>query len=373
LSFVLLVGAGLVLLSLNRIRTGSPGFSTDGVLNTAVNLLAAGYDVPRAKNLQDALIDRVQAMPGVELAAYARVTPFSYRGYTSAAIAINGYEPGPNERPTLEYNEVGPAYFATMGIPLLSGREFTRADNETSPPVAIVNDVMAAQYWHGQDPIGQRLGVNGKSLEIVGAAKVSKYRSILETPRSFFYVPLRQNFSPMVGLNIRSRQPADVIAKGLAREVRALDPELAPYDVITLREQLERATSSQRVAVPLLGVFGTLAVLLAAIGLYGVMSYAVSQSTRELGLRMALGARASDLLGIVISQGLWLTASGVIAGTAIALGGTRVLGYLLYKVSPRDPLAFGSAFLVMMFASPRSVFPPRLAGNAHRPGARLKE
>jgi len=174
-----------------------------------------------------------------------------------------------------------------------------------------------------------------------------------------------------VALNIRTRQPADVIAKGLAPEVCALDPELAPYEVITLSEQVERATSSQRVAVTLLGVLGTLAVRLAAIGLYGVMSYAVSQSTRELGLRMALGARRSALLGVVMSPGLWLTASGVIAGTGIALGGTRLLGYLLYKVSPRDPLAFGSAFLVMMYVrSPGGEFSPRLAGNAHRPGAR---
>jgi len=176
-----------------------------------------------------------------------------------------------------------------------------------------------------------------------------------------------------VALNIRTRQPADVIAKGLAREVCALDPELAPYEVITLSEQVERATSSQRVAVTLLGVLGTLAVLLAAIGLYGVMSYAVSQSTRELGLRMALGARRSDLLGVVMSPGLWLTASGVIAGTGIALGGTRLLGYLLYKVSPRDPLAFGSAFLVMMFAALAASFLPAWRATRTDPVRALRE
>ena len=351
LSFVLLVGAGLVVLSLEKIRTASPGFSIDGVLNTAVNLMATGYDTQRAKNFHDAFMERVQAVPGIESAAYGRVIPLGYRSYSEASIAVEGYEPARNEQPILEYNEVGPSYFATMGIPLISGREFTRADSETSPPVAIVNEVMVAQYWHGEDPVGKRFQVNGRWMQVVGVAKVSKYRSILETPKAFFYVALRQNFAPTVGLNLRTNQPADTIARALAREMHALDPDLAPYDVSTMRERVERSTSAQHAAVMLLGIFGSLAVVLATIGLYGVLSYAVSQSTRELGLRMALGARASDLLRIVMSQGLSLTATGVVIGAAIALGGTRLLGYLLYRVSPLDPLAFGSAFAVMMFAA----------------------
>lgn len=351
LSFVLVVGASLVVLSLNKIRTGSPGFSMDGVLNTAINLLGSGYDTQRAKNFQDAFMLRVRALPGVESAAYARVTPFSYRTYASAAIAVDGYQPASNEQPTLDYNQVGPDYFRTMGIPLISGREFTEADNENSPTVAIVNQSMVTQYWRGENPVGKRLQVNGRWLQVVGVAKVSKYRSILETPQPFFYVPLRQNFAPTVGVNIRTSQPPELIARALAREVHALDPDLAPYDVITMREQVDRATSSQRMAVALLSVFGGLAVLLAAIGLYGVMSYAVSQSTRELGVRMALGARASDLLRIVMSQGLSLTAAGLMVGAVIAIAGARLLGYLLYKVSPHDPLAFASALAVMIVAA----------------------
>jgi len=373
LSFVLLVGASLVVISLNRIRTGSPGFSTDGVLNTTINLIAAGYDEQRAKTLQDELMDRVLAMPGVESAAYARVTPFSYRTYADAPIAVDGYEPGPNEQPTLEYNQVGPAYFATMGIPLISGREFTRADNETAPPVAIVNDVMVAQYWKGENPVGKRLQANGHWMQVVGVARVAKYSSILESPRPFFYVPLRQNFSPSVGLNIRTQRPADAIGRMLAREVHALDPDLVAYDVITLREQVERASSSQRIAVTLLSVFGGIAVLLAAIGLYGVMSYAVSQSTRELGVRMALGARGTDVLRIVMSQGLRLTAFGVIVGTAIALAGTRLLGYLLYGVSPRDPLAFASAFAVMILAAAAACLLPALRATRTDPVRALRQ
>jgi predicted permease len=345
----------------------------DGVLNTAINLMASGYDTQRARNFQDSLMERVQALPGVESAAYARVTPFSYRTYTAAPIAVDGYQPAPNEQPTVEYNEVGPDYFHTMGIPLISGREFTRADNEDSEPVVIVNDVMVKQYWQGENPIGKRLEVNGRWLQVVGVAKVSKYRSILETPQAFFYVPLRQNFAPTVGVNIRTQQPPDAIARALAKEIHALDPDLAPYDVITMRQQVERATQSQHVAVTLLGVFGALAVLLAAVGLYGVMSYAVSQSTRELAVRMALGAHTADLLRIVLSQGLSLTGAGVIAGAIIALAGTRLLGYLLYQVSPRDPLAFAAAIAIMLLASVTACLLPALRATRTDPVRALRQ
>jgi predicted permease len=346
LSFVLLVGAGLVIQSLQRVRTASPGFSTQ-VLSTAVNLFAAGYDLPRARSFQDELLERVQALGGVESAAFSRITPFSYRTYSSTPIAVDGYQAAPDEQPMVDYDEVSPGYLTTMAIPLVSGREFTRSDDETAPLVAVVNETMAARYWRGGDPVGRRLQVRGRWTQVVGVARDAKYENLLEAPRPFFYVPLRQNFSTQVGLNIRTRLGPEALAPALAREVHALDPDLAAHEVITMREQVDRKTSSQRVAFILLGVFGALALLLAAVGLYGVMSYAVSQSTRELGLRIALGARASDLLRLMVSNGLALTAAGVLVGTGAALASTRLLGYLLYKVSPRDPLAFGAALVVM--------------------------
>ena len=192
LSFVLLVGAGLLFQSLRGVQRTSPGFLTEGVLTTGIDFIAAGYDPQRARNFQDELIDRVQALGGVESAAFVRVAPFSYRSYSSAAIAVDGYQPAPDEQPTVDYNEVGPGYLATMGIPLVSGREFTRADNETAPPVAVVNEAMAAQYWRGQDPVGQRLQVKGRWIQVVGVAKMSKYRNLMETSKPFFYTPLRQ-------------------------------------------------------------------------------------------------------------------------------------------------------------------------------------
>ena len=358
LSFVLLVGAGLLIQSMQAIRHANPGFSTQGVVTTSVDLFTAGYDPQRAKLFQDELIDRVQSLGGVESAAFSRQTPFTYRSYSSAAIAVDGYDAPLDQQPSADYNEIGPGFLATMGIPLVSGREFTRADNETAPPVAIVDETMAAQFWRGLDPVGRRVQVKGTWMQIVGVARTAKYRNLLEAPKPFFYVPLRQNFSASAGLQIRTPQSTAALAPALVREIHALDANVAPGELITMREQVERTTASQRVAFTILVVFGGLALMLAAIGLYGVMASTVSQSTRELALRMALGAGASDLLQLVLSKGLLLTAGGVALGVVAALEATRLMGYLLYKVSPRDPLAFAWAVAVIAIASLTACFVP---------------
>lgn len=358
LSFVLVVGASLLLLSLRKIRTSNPGFSTYGVLTTGIDVASAGYDLQRAKNFQDALVDRVTSLPGVESAAIARATPLGLGTFSETRIAIDGYAPPPDEIPTVEYNEVGPAYFATMGIPLVSGREFTRSDDETHALVAIVNETMVAKYWRGRDPVGQRLQVKGKWATVIAVAKDSKYYSIREDPKAFFYVPRRQNFSQLGSLNIRTPLSPALIALALAREVHALDPDLAPSEVITMQEQLARSTAPQEVALTLVGLLAGLALLLTAVGLYGVMSYAAMQSAREMGVRMALGAEPSSLLRLILSRGLLLTAGGVFLGAAIALGLTRLIGNFLYRVSPRDPLAFAAAFFIMVVTAAAACFLP---------------
>ena len=358
LSFVLLVGAGLLMLSLQRIRSASPGFSTQGVLVTGIDLVGPGYDAPRATLFQDELMLRVQALPGVESAAFARVTPLGYGTFSSAPISVEGYLPPPDQQPKVEYNQVGPGYFSTLGIPLISGREFTLNDNESAPLVAVVNETMAEKYWQGRNPIGQRLQVKDQWMEVVGVVKTAKYESVRELPKPFFYVPLRQNFAINVALNLRTRLAPEKVAAVLAQEVHALDANLAPYEVITLQEQLDRSTSAQRVAVTLTSILGGLALLLAAVGLYGVISYSVSQNTRELGLRMALGARPSDLFRLVISHGLALTAGGIVLGAGVALASARLLGYLFYRVNPHDPLVFASAFLVLTAVSLLACFLP---------------
>jgi predicted permease len=348
-SFVLLVGAGLLLASLQRIRAASPGFSEDGVLTTTVNLFAAGYDSTRAKVFAGELLDRVRAIPGVESAALAATPPFSPGApYASGPIAVDGYAPARDEQPVADFNPVTPGYFGTLGIPLIRGRDFTRADDDTTAPVAIVSETMAATYWPTRDPIGTRLRARDRWMQVVGVVKDIKYESLLESPRPLFYVPMRQARSPVFAMHVKTRSGPATFAPALIGAMHSLDQNLAPYEVISLREQVARSTSTQRIAVTLLGVFSSLALLLAAIGLYGVMSYAVSQSTRELGLRLALGAEPRQVLRLVMACGLALTTLGIAFGVATALGTTRLLGDLLYHVSPRDPLAFASALVLMV-------------------------
>jgi ABC-type antimicrobial peptide transport system permease subunit len=256
---------------------------------------------------------------------------------------------------------------------LVSGREFTRADDEKVALVAVVNETMAGQYWRGKNPIGERVQAKGRWMQVVGVAKDSKYESVREAPKPFFYVPLRQNFSVDGDLYIRTPLSPETMSAALLGEVHALDPNLALYEVMPLQELVNRSTSPQKAAVILVGVLGGLALLLAAIGMYGVMSYAVSQSRRELGLRMALGAGAANLLRLVLSRGLALTAGGVLLGAAVALGLTRLLGNLLYKVSPRDPLAFGSALVVITIASFAACFLPAWRATRVDPARVLRD
>jgi predicted permease len=256
-----------------------------------------------------------------------------------------------DQQPTAEYNEIGPGFLSTLGIPLISGREFTRADNESGPLTAIVDETMAAQFWRGADPVGRRVQVKGRWMQIVGVARAAKYHNLLETPKPFLYVPLRQNFSATAALQIRTAQAPAALAATLASEIHALDGNVTPGELISMREQVDRTTAAQRIAVTILVVFGGLALVLAAVGLYGVMAATVSQNARELALRLALGAEASDLLRLVLSKGLVLTAIGVAVGGLAALQLTRLLGYLLYQVSPRDPAAFAFAGAIVAGAA----------------------
>ena len=357
LSFILLAGTGLLLQSLIKMRNASPGFNTN-VVDSVVDLFSAGYKLDRAKIFHTQLLDRVRTLPGVESAALTRVIPFSYNVFSSAPIEVDGYQPPPNEQPTVEYIEVTEDYFTTLGIPIVSGREFMRTDDENVPPVAIINETMAAKYWPGKNPVGQRLKAKDRWLQIVGTAKNSNYRTKTETPVPLFYVPLRQNFRVQNTLLIRTPETPGAMMKALAREIHALDPNLAPLITDRLQDQIDEISYSQRLAVTLVALFGAMALFLAAIGLYAVMSYTVSQGTRELGLRMALGAGVKDLLRLVMSRGLRLTAAGIVIGIVAAVMLTRLMADLLYKVSPRDPIVFGTAFIILIVVAFIACFVP---------------
>jgi predicted permease len=347
LSFVLLAGTGLLLQSLQRMQNASPGFSTDVIVSGA-DLFSAGYNLERAKAFHTQLLDRTREIPGIESATLSRLVPFGYGVFSSAPLEIDGYQPAPDEQINLSYNEVAEDYFKTLSIPIVAGREFQRTDDEKAMPAAIINETMAAKYWSGKDPVGQRFKLRDRWLQIVGVAKNVNYENKLELPRSFFYVPTRQNFFVSNYLLIRTRETPGAIRNALAREVKALDPNLAPSAPFVVAEQVDRKGYTQRLATTLIAIFGAMALFLAAIGLYGVMSYSVSQGTRELGLRMALGAGAADLVQMVVVRGLRLTIAGILLGGIVALMLTRLMGNLLYKVGPRDPIAFGFALIVML-------------------------
>jgi len=372
LSFVLLAGTGLLLQSLQRMQKTSPGFSTDVIVASA-DLVSAGYNLERAKAFDTQLLDRVREIPGVESVTLSRLQPFSYGVFSTAPLTIDGYQTAPDEQLNSSYLEVGEDYFKTLGVPIVAGREFQRTDDENAVPVAIINETMAAKYWPRKDPIGQRLKVKDRWLQIVGVAKNVKYENKLELPRTFFYVPMRQNFLVSNALLIRTRETPGAIRAALAREVHALDPNLAPTAPFRVQEQVDRKGYTQRLAATLVAIFGAIALFLAAIGLYAVMSYFVSQSARELGLRMALGANARDLLRLVVSRGLKLTAAGIVIGGIAALILTRLMGNLLYKVSPHDPLAFGSAFGVITIASLAACFLPAWRATRIDPVQALRE
>jgi len=300
---------------------------------------------------QAELIDRVRAISGVQSADFSTLTPFSYASGASAPIAVDGFVPPRDQQPTADYNTVGPDYFSTLGIPIVSGRAFTPADDQGAAPVAIVDQTMATQFWRGADPVGSRVRVKDQWRVVVGVARSVKSRNLMEAPRPYFYVPLRQNPAPVVGLHIRTPLAAAVIAPALVREIHTLDGNIAPGELIPMREQVERTTASQRIAVTMLMVFGGLALVLATVGLYGVMAATVAQSTRQLALRMALGADASHVRRIVFARGLAMTALGAAIGIAVAFQTTRLMGYLLYKVNPRDPTTFAAAVAVVTLAA----------------------
>lgn len=372
LSFVLLTGTALLVRSVRQIQTTSPGFVTQNLLASAIDFTNAGYDARGSMNFEDELVDRLKQAPGVQSVAFSRARPFTYRGYPSAPIAVEGYVMQLDEQPTADYNPVGPAYLATMGIPMVSGREFTRADNETAPLVAVVDETMAAQYWRGQDPVDKRFQMKGRWLRVVGVAKASKHSNLVEQKKPFFYVPMRQSGGGDE-LSVRSALPPKTVAKLLFREIQRLDANLAPDEVLPMREQMDRVTWTQRAAMKLLAIFGGLALLLCAVGLYGVMAYSVSQGTRELGLRMALGARGVDLLRSVISEGIVLMAAGMTLGAMAALSLTRLLGDLLYQTSPRDPLAFGVALVVITLVSLAACFVPAYRASQTDPVRALRD
>ncbi|PYT34122.1 MAG: ABC transporter permease [Acidobacteria bacterium] len=348
-ALVLLAGAGLLVKSFIKLERVDPGLSVDGALTLKLWIPDARY-AEDAKQIRfyDEVLRRTAALPGVTAAALTSDLPLggsdSYLGF-----AIEGRpDAKPSEGPESGFHQVSPDYFRALGIPMLRGRSFDARDVRTAPGAVIVSDTLAKRYFPGEDPVGRRVsfGVNDKGerdwTTIIGVAADVRQKGLHTDPRPEAYVPHTQAPSRYATLVVRSVLDSAGLAASLGREVQAVDPDVPLYDVKTMREVLDGSLASRRFNMALLALFAAMAVLLAAVGLYGVLAYMVTQRTHEIGVRMALGARKRDVLRLVVGQGMALTLGGVFLGILGALGLTRVLSTLLVGVAVTDPWTFAA-------------------------------
>jgi predicted permease len=341
LSFVLLITAGLTVRSLRHTERLGPGFDPSRAVTLSVDLGLQGYDEQKGQVFYRQLSQHVRALPGVQAAGLIRSLPLGLEASTTGVYPDGRPEPQAQDMPSAFYENISPGYFAAMGIPLLAGRDFADTDTAKSAAVAIVNETLAQKFWPGENPIGKRLHSGNTSvLEVIGLAKNGKYQSLGEIPGLTIYYPLQQVYASNAALVVRTGVDANAAIATVRGEVRNLDPTLPVYEAKTLREHMRLALFPLHVGAVAVGSFAFLAMILAAIGMYGVMAYSVAQRTQEIGIRMALGARASDVWKMVLRQGIILTAVGMLCGLLFALGLSKIVASLLYGVSATDPLTF---------------------------------
>jgi predicted permease len=364
LSLVLLVSAGLFLRTLANAQSVDPGFSTRSGILASIDLLPAGYDAARGRQFQLNLLARVRELPGVEAASFASRVPLGFGGSSDMAVRIDGYTPAPNEEMQVYYNRVSSDYLKTLGIRLLEGREFTDRDINGAPDVAIVNETLVRRYFAGRNPIGGRIRAGSRTLEIVGIARDGKYSNISETPRPFMYLAQPQWYRPDTVLQVRTSGEPGAIVPALHSAIRAMDGDIPLFDIRTIEDHLEIAVFVQRMVASLLGAFGFLALLLATVGLYGVVAAIVVQRTAEIGMRMALGARSLDIIQLILRQGFGMIALGIAIGLGISLATTRFFKSLLVGVSATDAFSFvGTTVLLLIVALLATYLPARRAAT----------
>jgi predicted permease len=361
-SLVLLIAAGLCVRSLMNARSLDPGFEVNHRLAASFDLTTAGYDQPRGQQFQQQLVQRVESLPGVSSAALIDHLPLGNQTDVTG-LTIDG------KTISADFAAISPGYFQTMGVPLLRGRDFSSHDSASAAPVAIVNQAFVNRLWPGQDPMGRQIPLlrsesgERKTGEIIGVVKTGKYRSLGESPRPFLYVSLAQNYAHKATLVVRTGNAPETMLEPVRGEIARLEPGLAPQ-VTTLAQHMTFALFPAHAAGTLLGSFGLLALVLAMVGLYGVIAYSVSQRTREIGIRSALGARRIDVLSLVLKQSLKMVAIGMSVGLVLALAATRVLSFVLYGVSSIDPATYiGISIIFIALALLASYIPARRASS----------
>lgn len=365
LAFTVLVSATLLGRSLGRAQAANPGFTTRNVLTAALDVRGAGIEGAQAANYYAQLRQRVAALPGVEAASFERWLALASAGNGATRPTVEGYAGGAGEDADIGYNTVGPGYFATLGIGIVSGRGFTAADRAGAPRVCVVNASMARRYWPGENPIGHRLNSWDQWWTVVGIARDSQFGSLREAAQPFLYFPFLQDPSAGAALVVRTAGDPLALAAPLRAAAGALNPQATVIDTQSYAAVLEGSLYAERAAAELGLVLAGLALLLAGMGLYGVLAFSVAQRMREMGLRMALGARPGDVQGAVVRQGVVLVAMGIGLGAVLADYVAQALGGLLYGVPALDPLTWtAAAATLLIIAAAASLVPARRATRA---------
>jgi predicted permease len=352
-SMLLLVVGGLFARTLTHARSIDPGFDPRGVYIASLDLGLANHDSASGRRVGATLLERARAIPGVRSAALSTMLPLDGGGLGLGGVAVAGREPPAGQDGWREdWNVVTPGYFATMGMPLARGRDFAESDREGTGDVAILNEAFAGALFPGQEAIGRTLTNGDRVLTVIGVARNAKYRSLGESRRNFIYVPLAQRYMGRTTLLVKTTTGAAAsVAAPIRRMVQDVDARLPILRQGTMEEQTATSLFPQRVALYVSGGLGTVALLLALLGIYGVTAFSVSQRTREIGVRMALGAQRSHVLALVLRQGVVLAVVGVVVGSIAAFGATRLIANLLYGVPPTDIIAFGGAAVALGLAA----------------------
>ncbi len=349
LSLVLVTGAALLSRTLWNLLSTDLGFDSEHVITVRLDPWAAGYATDRLAALYEAIVDRVRGLPGVRSAAVSESSLFG-GGVTTSAVFVPGYTPKPNENISAMEDYVDPGYFATVGMQLLSGRDFDRRDGPQSQQVAIVNEAMARHYFGALAAVGRsyRYGVQGPDFEIIGVVRDAKIRDARGHAAPMAYRPLRQQMDYVHSLEIRTAGDPRALLGQVRTAMAEVAPNLPVFEVATLAERVDRTLTDERLLAEIAALFGVFSLLLASLGIYGLLSYAVAQRTAEIGVRMALGARQSAVLQLFLREGLSLVAAGLAGGVILALIGARLISSVLFGVAANDPITLAGAIIIML-------------------------
>jgi predicted permease len=373
MSLLLLVSAGLFIRAFRRAQQLDPGFNPNHVLIASYDLFPAGYNRQKGIEFHRQLLAKLKDLPGVQSVSLADAIPLGFVR-NMEMVKLEGYEPRPHEAIDIRSAAIAPEYLRTMQIALLAGREFTTQDNDDAQPVAVVNQALVDRYWPQQDAIGKRVWAEGHWSTIVGVAADSDYDELNEQPRPFLYLPLLQHYTSHPIIHARVAGDPLAFAPVLEKAVHELNADLPLFDVDSLLARVQVASANARIAGTFVGAFGVLALILATVGIYGVIAYTTRQRTREIGIRVALGARQGDVFRLVVGQGLRLTLSGLVIGLVLSLTLTRFLRSQLFGIAATDSLTFtGVAVLLCAVALAACYIPARRASRVDPVHALRKE